>query len=334
MAHVARSIVEGFRVLGLPADAIARRSGVTLEGELPPFAVLPDSAYLALWREGLAADPSRNTLALEVGLALPFGAAGPLDYLSGSSATLGASLRVLQRAFKLAANDIRLDLDESRRDEVVVGIVNAPPFEGSHWSDELIVGLLISRGRNTEAAGVAPPSSSVDLARPRPGNAHRWEALAGMPIRFGKRRSALYVPRALLDKPLRTADQHLAATLQSLVGVPATQPQALAPALRAHLRSCLEDPRQSAGAAARALGVSIRTLQRQLMEQKLSFRAILDELRREQAELLLLDPSLSVFEVAQRLGFAEQASLTRAFRRWTGVTPQCWREMRSLKQSK
>jgi AraC-like DNA-binding protein len=331
MAHVARSIVEGFRALGLPADAIARRSGVTLEGELPPFAVLPDSTYLALWREGFAADPSRNTLALEVGLALPFGAAGPLDYLSGSSATLGASLRVLQHAFKLAANDVRLDIDESRKDEVAVAIVNAPPFEGSHWSDELLVGLLISRGRNTAAAGDALPSSHVDLARPPPVNAHRWEALAGMPIRFGKRRSALYFPRSLMEKPLRTADQHLAATMRSLVGVPANQRRSLTPALRAHLRSCLDDPRQSAGAAARVLGVSLRTLQRQLMDQGLSFRAILDELRREQAELLLFDPSLSVFEVAQRLGFVEQASFTRAFRRWTGVTPRRWREMRSSK---
>jgi hypothetical protein len=129
MAHVARSIVEGFRALGLPADAIARRCDVSLEGDPSPFAVLPDSAYLALWREGLAAAPGRSTLALEVGLALPFGAAGPLDYLVGSSATVGASLRVLQGAFGLAASDVRLEIADTPGDEVAVRIVNAPPFE-------------------------------------------------------------------------------------------------------------------------------------------------------------------------------------------------------------
>lgn len=321
MAHVARSIVEGFRLLGLPADAIARRSGVPMDGEQPPFAVLSDATYLSLWQEGLAAAPGRNTLALEVGLALPFGAAGPLDYLAGASATVGTGLRMLQRSFALAANDVRLEIDDSRRDEVAVVIVNSPPFAGSFWSDELICGLLVSRER-AEAAAPA----RIDLTRPRPRNAERWASLAGVPVRFGRRHSALYLPRSALEKPLRTADRHLAATLGSLVGVPASQRPSFVPALRAHLKSVLGSPPHRAQHAARSLGVSLRTLQRQLTAQGLSFRSVLDEVRREQAEPLLIDRSLSVFEVAQRLGFAEQASFTRAFRRWTGQAPQRWRE--------
>ncbi len=327
MAHVAWSIVEGFRLLGLPADAIARRCGVSLDGERSPFAVLPDETFLSLWREGLAAAPGRNTLALEVGLSLPFGAAGPLDYLASSSATVGASLRVLQRSFGLAANDVRIDIDDSGTGEIAVAVVNAPPFQGSWWSDELICGLLISRERSEASA-----FSRLDLARPRPRNAERWASLAGMPVRFGRRHSALYVPRPAFEKPLRTADRHLAATMGSLVGVPASQHPSQVPALRAYLKSGLDGRRQSARAAARALGVSLRTLQRQLTEQELTFRAVLDGVRREQAERLLFDPSLSVFEVAQRLGFAEQASFTRAFCRWTGLAPTRWREARSPRQ--
>jgi len=62
------------------------------------------------------------------------------------------------------------------------------------------------------------------------------------------------------------------------------------------------------------------------MHQGLSFREVLDDLRNERAEHLLSNRSLSVFEVAQRLGFEEQASFTRAFRRWTGMAPQRWRQ--------
>lgn len=323
IAHVAWSIVEGFRALGLPAEAIARRAGLAPEGGRSPFAVLPDEVYLGLWREGLAAASGRSTLALEVGLGLPFGAAGPLDYLVASAPTVGASLRVLKEAFGFAASDIRLELDDSRREVLVVALVNAPPFEGSWWSDELICGLLLSRQR--AAVTAAGAKVHLDLARPRPRDPARWSALTGGPVRFGRRRSALHLPRSILELPLRTADHHLAAALRALMGIPGERGPALVPALRGHLKGHLEATGESARATARALGVSLRTLQRQLKEQGLTFSGVLDEVRREHAELLLADEGLRVSEVAHRVGFVEQASFTRAFHRWTGMSPQAWR---------
>jgi len=280
--------------------------------------------FLSLWRAGLLAAPGRTTLALEVGLGLPFGAAGPLDYLAGSSATVGAGLRELQGSLELAAPDVRLELEELGRGAVEVAIVNAPPFEGSWWSDEFICGLLVSPHRRPAAAtrvGVL----RADFARPRPPNAERWAALLGCAVRFGRPRTALRIPRAVFSLPLDTADQHLASAMRALLGMRRERAPALAPALRAHLKARLEGRRHSAQSSARALGVSLRTLQRQLMDQGLSFRGVLDEVRMERAELLLADTPSRVSEVAQELGFAEQASFTRAFRRWTGMTPQAWR---------
>jgi AraC-like DNA-binding protein len=326
--HVARCIVEGFRLLGLPADSIAHRCQVPLGGEPSPFALLPESTFVALWTSALALDPSRNTLALEVGLALPIGGSGPLEYLSNASPTVGDGLGVLQgAAFALVAEDVRIEVDDSRRHSVAVAIVNTP-FEGSWWSDELMIGLLLSRGRALLPATPGLGSPRVDLARPRPGNADRWEELLGLPVRFGTRHSALHVPRPLLELPLRTADENLAVTMRALLPIPTANRPSLLIALRAYLRPRLAS-RQSTSAAARAVGVSRRTLQRQLAEHGLTFRSVLDALKEEQAEHLLSDRSLSMFEVAQRLGFAEQASFTRAFRRWKRMTPLRWRERHS-----
>ena len=77
------------------------------------------------------------------------------------------------------------------------------------------------------------------------------------------------------------------------------------------------------------LGVSERTLQRRLTELGRSFSDVVEDFRREEAARLLATPGLHLVEVAGRLGYAEQTSFTRAFRRWTGTTPGAWRAGRA-----
>ena len=76
----------------------------------------------------------------------------------------------------------------------------------------------------------------------------------------------------------------------------------------------------AAGVAA-GLGLSERTLRRRLAEDGTGFRALLDEVRISLAEKLLATGSLSVTEVAHRLGYAEAASVIHAHRRWHSTTP-------------
>jgi len=92
-------------------------------------------------------------------------------------------------------------------------------------------------------------------------------------------------------------------------------------ALRRLLRG--DDP--TLGAVAEQLRMSERTLQRRLAEQKLSFTDLLDDVRRESALEYLKARRVSVEEVAFLLGFATPSSFFRAFKRWTGTTPQGWR---------
>lgn len=73
------------------------------------------------------------------------------------------------------------------------------------------------------------------------------------------------------------------------------------------------------------LHLSERTLQRRLAEHKLNFTELLDAVRRESALQYLREKRVSVDEVAFLLGFATPNSFFRAFKRWTGTTPQGWR---------
>ncbi|MGO4256767.1 AraC family transcriptional regulator ligand-binding domain-containing protein [Marmoricola sp. RAF53] len=76
-----------------------------------------------------------------------------------------------------------------------------------------------------------------------------------------------------------------------------------------------------AGVAA-GLAMSERTLRRRLAEDGTGFQVLLDEVRTSLAEKLLATGSLTVAEVAHRLGYAEAASFIHAYKRWHGRTPK------------
>lgn len=84
------------------------------------------------------------------------------------------------------------------------------------------------------------------------------------------------------------------------------------------------------GAVARRLGLSVATLRRRLgAERSTSFRA-LSENARERAARSLLDQHRHPNDVAEELGFSDQRSFARAFKRWTGMTPAAYAQRFAL----
>jgi AraC-like DNA-binding protein len=80
---------------------------------------------------------------------------------------------------------------------------------------------------------------------------------------------------------------------------------------------------------ARELHMSVRTLQRRLGEEGTSFAGLVDEVRHELARALLRRSDLSLVDVAGRVGFAEFATFSRAFKRWTGIAPGAYRNQQA-----
>jgi len=78
---------------------------------------------------------------------------------------------------------------------------------------------------------------------------------------------------------------------------------------------------------ASALDMTPRTLQRRLQERQLKYKALLDEVRRELARELVINPELSLSEVANYLGFNDQSAFQHAFHRWEGKTPGKFRKL-------
>jgi AraC-like DNA-binding protein len=74
-------------------------------------------------------------------------------------------------------------------------------------------------------------------------------------------------------------------------------------------------------AIAKLLEMSDRSLRRQLREQGISFRGLLDELRMQLAIKYLRTTRLANEDIALALGFSDATNFRRAFRRWTNKSP-------------
>jgi AraC-like DNA-binding protein len=181
--------------------------------------------------------------------------------------------------------------------------------------------------RSRRFTGLEWPLVRVEFAFPAV-NASDLEATFGCPIVFVEGPPRLVLSQTSFAAALPSAerailpllDQHAKQELDRL-GLD-LEPL---PGFREALRCACAEGRPTLGVVARRLAVSPRSLQRRLDERGTTFSAQVDAVRQALACVYLAGRDLSIAEVAFVLGFSDQPAFTRAFTRWTGVTPHVFR---------
>ncbi|MEM7787029.1 MAG: AraC family transcriptional regulator ligand-binding domain-containing protein [Bacteroidota bacterium] len=303
----------GLTAVGLDGDALARQAGIGATPGVGDFTTIPDETLYRLWRAAFEADP-RPELPARVGMAVPFGAFGVTDYLAGTSQTLEAGLQALADRFALVSPVGRLEVSMGR-----VRLRHDGPSVFRFVSEPFTLGVIVGRFRPVLPA----PLVEVRLAEPASGAADGFAEAFGAPTVLGAAHAEILFPTGSWTRPLGLADPSLHATLSALADyaepqVPTGSETVLA--VRHHLAEALPRATVSVPEAAAALGLSARTLQRRLAAEGTTFAVVLETVRRETADRLL-GVGLSVQEVAERLGYTEPTSFTRAYRRWHGHPP-------------
>jgi AraC-like DNA-binding protein len=95
--------------------------------------------------------------------------------------------------------------------------------------------------------------------------------------------------------------------------------------VRHRVLSALPDGGVTIDVIAARLGLSERTLQRRLQAAHLNFQLLVEQLRFEVACRHLQQNDLPLTEIGYRLGYSESSAFSRAFRRWSGVSPLAYR---------
>jgi AraC-like DNA-binding protein len=160
------------------------------------------------------------------------------------------------------------------------------------------------------------------LSYPPPPWASAYTRLWRCLVAFDCERTTLTLPRVLDDRRVPTANAtHFEAALSATQAILGSDPiDALVADVEGKLRANLRS-RMTAVQVADALGMSPRTLHRHLAVAGESFGAIQDRVRRQQADVLLVQTRKSITTIAADLGYSDPREFRRAYKRWTDATP-------------
>lgn len=247
-----------------------------------------------------------------------------VGYLVAHSQTVGVALHTLDEYLYVHDQGGTVFVAEEG-DVVALGYeLLIPEMAGA---DHVVFGsVAIAANILRELCGPGFALREVTFAYPAPASTALFKRFFRAPVRFGAERSAIMFDADWLAAPISEADSFIRSVLEEKVKAQGNAFRATAEdRIRRVVRTLVATGRWSADDVAATFGMSRRTLARRLRDNGSSFRDVLESSLFDASKHLLQSSSLSVLEIAGRVGYADSASFSRAFRRWSGMSPRDWR---------
>jgi AraC-like DNA-binding protein len=286
---------------------------------------LPAAQYFALWHAitEVSGDPG---IGIRLATLVRPDVTEPLFLAIMSAANVGEAIRMVANFKRMLEPEELLVVHDDERGSVEViyhWIEGSPP---QALTDAELAFLVHVCRQGCADPGLA--AREVRLSTPALTARAAHERFFACPIRTGAAHNALVFDRADLARPFVTFNPEL---LQALLPwlqarLPPSRASTAARA-RTVLGDRLRGQRPNIEVVASALALSVRQLQRELREEGVSFRALLDDVRKEHARAYLAGSGFSDGEISFLLGFDNASSFYRAFRGWSGTSPGAARRL-------
>jgi AraC-like DNA-binding protein len=182
---------------------------------------------------------------------------------------------------------------------------------------------ILSRLTRQLTSNRAAPSRILLRRRPPP-DPDAYRDLLG-DVGFGAEHDRCTFDAKSLRIPIERADPVILSALEPYAERRVAEQDQTFTASVADLLAARLDDLPTLASVSRALALSPRALQLRLAEEGTTFSATVDRVQRERALVLLATSDLPITTIATRVGFSAPAGLTRAVRRWTGLSPTEYR---------
>jgi len=327
LATMGQVFVRVVEMHGIDANALLREAGVDPALLRDPAARIPSTIWDAVGARAAALIPD-PAFGLRAARSWHPSNLGALGHAWLASSTLRTGLERLQRYSRILGekaqlkitdtrDGLRLTYDHRRRDPILRAI-----------GTDFALSLVLDMCRMNYGASLRPVE--VRLARARPGDTEPYRHFYGCPIHFEANEDSFLLAARVAAEPLPTANRQLAGTLDSILTaqLAALDKNNIPARCKSSLLEEITSGEVSEEDMARRLHMSRRTLQRKLSETNTTYQKLVDDTRRDLALRYMEDPRNSITDVTFLLGFSGQSAFTRAFKRWTGMSPTTYREQK------
>jgi AraC-like DNA-binding protein len=172
--------------------------------------------------------------------------------------------------------------------------------------------------------------AEIRFAHSEPEDTEPFRRYFRAPLRFEAEESGVLFPAEWLSQPVQGADPELHHRLREQVDALAvTLDEDFPGRVQRALGAALLTGHGGEEQIAALFTMNSRTLRRRLRACDTSFHEVANTARFEIARQMLESSELEVAQVASALGYADHSSFSRAFKRWSGVTPSKWRSERT-----
>lgn len=312
---------------GLPIDKICQLAGIdqswiTAKNRLP----LSNKQLDDLWANSIhwSGDPE---LGLHFGESLQLSALGIVGELIKTSATVGQAVETAATLGHLVAPWFKM---RSSKSPTAFTLYIEPV--AAHWPHSLAArqtlavllvltiheldGLLLKR--------VSPIKATYSLHTESP---NEWQRVLRCPALHLGTENSITFDIAYWNEAIITANYELQCFLRDKISE-ATEKiveEKFADKISRYLFDNAYLGTFSLEEIAANFNMSTRTLQRKLKNEKLSFQQLADNVRQQLAQKAIAEGNYAVKEIAYSLGYNELSAFSRAFKRWTGISPETYR---------
>lgn len=180
-------------------------------------------------------------------------------------------------------------------------------------------------------AGGKPVVEHLTFNFAAPAHASQYHKYFRCPIQFEAPRTSATLGRQWLYAPLRTNDDEFNQICVQHCGQILQQIEHSGPVASRLRRLFLKTPSSlpKLDEAAKALGISSRSLRRHLQDEHTNFQKLVDVFRTDLACEYLRSTRMAPKEIAHLLGFKDPSMFRRAFKLWTGKTISEYRTLPS-----
>src|SRR5271166_2020619 len=263
-------------------------------------------------------------LGLRIGERCGIAELGPVGLLAARAPDVGTALRDFVRYMAVFDRAAVVSLAVEGETAIFHYIIVEPDIPAAEQIREGSVAIMVRVLRDLCGAYWTP--ESVMFPHRARGSLQPYRNYFRAPVHFGTGMAGIVFPARWLSQRVFSADRTLRRALQAqIVDGSAERDRLFADRVRHQIQVSLPQGQADEAAIARSLGIGRSTLRRQLAREGTSFRTIMQEIHYEAAKYLIRESDLVFAEVATALGYAELSVFTRAFRRWSGVTPSAWR---------